>query len=88
MFWQACDECAQLGFHHIETDNTRLQIVEAYADRPSQFKEQMDKRQLTMLGFAQFAAMSDPAKKAQVSSKTCEWPISACSGWKVHYPSL
>ena len=66
MFWQACDECAQLGFHHIETDNTRLQIVEAYADRPSQFKEQMDKRRLTMLGFAQFAAMSDPAKKVQV----------------------
>jgi sugar phosphate isomerase/epimerase len=66
MFWQACDECARLGFHHVETDNTRLQIVKAYADRPSKFKEQMDKRNLTMLGFAQFSAMSDPGRRDQV----------------------
>jgi len=66
MFWEACDECAKLGFHYIETDNTRLQIVEAYAKRPEAFKEQMDKRGLTMMGFAQSSAMSDPAQREQM----------------------
>ena len=66
MFWEACDECAKLGFHYIETDNTRLQIVEAYATRPAAFKQQMDKRGLTMVGFAQSSAMSDPAQRDQV----------------------
>jgi len=66
MFWEACDECAKLGFHYIETDNTRLQIVEAYASRPAAFKEQMNQRGLTMVGFAQSSAMSDPAQREQV----------------------
>jgi inosose dehydratase len=69
MFWEACDECTKLGFHYIETDNTRLQIVEAYANRPAAFKDQMDKRGLTMVGFAQLSAMSDPAQREQVIAR-------------------
>lgn len=51
-FWRACDECATLGVHNIEVNNTFGQIVQTYDSRLSEFKEEMSKRKLRMLGFA------------------------------------
>ena len=64
-FWKVCDECSALGFRYVETDNTRLKIVQAYANRTSEFKDEMDKRGLTMLGFGQFTPFSDPARRKE-----------------------
>jgi inosose dehydratase len=62
-FWQVCDECSALGFRYVETDNTRLKIVQAYENRTSEFKDEMDKRGLTLLGLGQFTPFSDPARR-------------------------
>ena len=64
-FWEICDACSALGFHYIETDNTRLQIVEAYKDRTAEFQEEMAKRNLTMAGFVQLSFFADPAKREE-----------------------
>lgn len=62
-FWQVCDECSALGFRYVETDNTRLKIVQAYENRTSEFKDEMDRRGLTLLGLGQFTPFSDPARR-------------------------
>jgi inosose dehydratase len=64
-FWQVCDECSALGFRYVETDNTRLKIVQAYENRTSEFKDEMDKRGLTLLGLGQFTPFSDPARREE-----------------------
>jgi sugar phosphate isomerase/epimerase len=56
-FWQVCDECQQLGVHNIEINNTHRKIAEAYESRLSEFREEMSKRRLTLLGSAMYSHM-------------------------------
>ena len=60
-YWQACDECAGLGFRHIEVDNSRLKIAQAYIDRIPEYKEEMAKRQLSLVGLGMSGSFTDPA---------------------------
>jgi sugar phosphate isomerase/epimerase len=56
-FWRICDECQKLGVHHIEINNTNRKIVEAYESRIAEFREEMAKRGLTLLGSAMYSHM-------------------------------
>src|ERR1700730_11710042 len=65
-FWTACDACNGLGFHYVETNNSGVKIVQAYADRTAAFKEKRPKRNLTMMWFAVVSDMVNPNKRQQV----------------------
>lgn len=54
-FWRACDECSALGVHNIEVNTTNTQIAQSYDTRLAEFKDEMAKRNLRMLGFAMYA---------------------------------
>jgi sugar phosphate isomerase/epimerase len=54
-FWSACDECATLGIHHIEVNTTNTRVAQTYVNRLSEFKEELTKRNLKLLGLAMYA---------------------------------
>jgi sugar phosphate isomerase/epimerase len=64
-YWQACDECAGLGFRHIEVDNSRLKIAQSYIDRIPEYMEQMAKRNLSLVGLGMSGSFTDPANQTQ-----------------------
>jgi len=61
-FWSHCDEVAKLGVHHIEINNTRARIAEAYLGSTSEFQDRMSSRGLAMPGIAQFSHMDRQAE--------------------------
>jgi sugar phosphate isomerase/epimerase len=71
-FWTACDACSRLGFHYVETNNSGVKIVQAYADRTAEFKEKMSKRNLTMMAFAVVSEMVNPNKRQQVMEENLQ----------------
>jgi sugar phosphate isomerase/epimerase len=62
-YWQVCDECSALGFRHIETSNTRLQLVQAYSGRMSEFSEEMRRRKLSLPGLGMTGSFTDKAQQ-------------------------
>ncbi len=74
-FWTNCDEVSSLGFHHIEFNNTRAQIAEAYLDRVEEFKDQMARRDVHLAGLALFSRAADresPSDKHMVLGRFLE----------------
>jgi sugar phosphate isomerase/epimerase len=65
-YWNQCDELAQLGFHAMEINNTRVQIAEYYAERLPQFHQEMSKRGLTLAGLALFSRASESSNQADL----------------------
>lgn len=65
-YWANCDQVASLGVHLIEINNTRAQVVEAYASRVAEFRDEMAKRHLTMTGVALFSHMADPEQRDEL----------------------
>jgi sugar phosphate isomerase/epimerase len=65
-FWEHCTEAAELGFHYIEVNNTRLRLAETYADRIAEFQQEMAMRHLTMAGLALFSHASDREAQAEL----------------------
>lgn len=59
-FWSHCDEVAKLGVHHIEFNNTRARVAEAYIGSTSEFEDRMLSRGLVIPGIAQFSHMDRP----------------------------
>jgi len=64
-FWEHADEVSALGVHHIEFNNTRAQIAEAYLPRLSELRDGMAARRLSMPGLAQYSHMD---KQAELSA--------------------
>ena len=65
-FWQTCDECQKLGVHNIEMNNTNRKFVEAFESRIPEFREQMAKRGLTLLGSAMYSHMHLTAQRKEL----------------------
>ena len=65
-FWQTCDEVQKLGVHHIEINNTHRKVVEAYESRISEFKDEMAKRGVTLLGSAMYSHMQRTELREQL----------------------
>lgn len=53
----------------MEVNDTRLKIAETYADKVSEFKQQMEARHLTMVGLAIFSRAADPSQRDEVISR-------------------
>ena len=62
-FWSGCDEVSALGFHIIEFNNTRAEIVEAYLDHVDEFREELSRRQLALAGVALFSHIANAELK-------------------------
>jgi inosose dehydratase len=58
-FWQYCDEVSALGFHRIEFNNTRSQVVEQWSERSSEFRDELAIRNLTLSGVALFSHLAN-----------------------------
>src|SRR5438045_9059351 len=67
-FWKNCDECSQVGFHDIESSGVGIRLVDVYGPNPGQLKEELIKRQLTLIGYAHYSPMADPAKRDDLIS--------------------
>ena len=65
-FWRACDDCSRLGVHYIEVNNTYRQIMEAYESRISEFRDELAKRGLTLLGLAVYSHMHRRAERQEL----------------------
>lgn len=65
-FWSHCDDVARLGVHHIEFNNTRARVAEAYLARASEFQDRMSSRGLAISGVAQFSHMDRQAELAEI----------------------
>ncbi len=59
-FWGHADEVAAVGVHHLEFNNTRAKIAEAYASRWTELHDGMAARGLSMPGIAQYSHMDKP----------------------------
>src|SRR6185369_17448652 len=65
-FWQTCDDCQKLGVHNIEMKNTNRKFVEAYESRVPEFREEMARRGLTLLGSAMYSHMHLAAQRKEL----------------------
>jgi sugar phosphate isomerase/epimerase len=69
-YWKVCDGCADTGFRNLEVDNTRLLIAEEYVNRVSEFRDEMSKRDLRLVGLNQAFSFVDPTKRDEIGKKT------------------
>ena len=67
-FLKACDECSTLGYHYVESGGAGVRLVDVYASDPSKLKDEFDKRHLTLIGYAHYCSMADPAKRDELIS--------------------
>jgi sugar phosphate isomerase/epimerase len=65
-FWKACDDCSGLGVHYTEFNNTNRPIMEAYESRVSEFRDEMARRNLTLLGLAVYCHLHRTAELAEM----------------------
>ena len=61
-----CDECSQLGLHYLEFNTTNRRLVDAWDTRISQFRDEMAKRNLTLLGLAVYSHMHDRGRRQEL----------------------
>jgi inosose dehydratase len=64
--WRNCDECARLGIHNIEANNTVSAIVEAYSGREREFRDELEKRSLHLLELAMYGHLHDSGSLPQM----------------------
>lgn len=67
-FWKACDECSQLGYQYIESSGSGVRLVDIYKTSLSQLKEELARRKLTLIGYAHYSPMADPAQRDDLIS--------------------
>jgi sugar phosphate isomerase/epimerase len=65
-FWDHANEVAALGVRHIEFNNTRAQIAEAYRSRLSEFRDGMAARGISMPGLAQYSHMDKQSERQAI----------------------
>lgn len=65
-FWSACDECSSYGVHHIEVNTINTPVAQTYTARLGEFKDQMAKRNLRLLGLAMYAHWHLPELRGQM----------------------
>jgi sugar phosphate isomerase/epimerase len=65
-FWKNCDHAAEAGFHNIESSGAGIRLAELYDSRSQQLKEQFQKRNLGLVGYAQYSPLCDRAALKQL----------------------
>jgi inosose dehydratase len=65
-FLRICDECSQLGLRYLEFNTTNRRLVDTWDNRISQFRDEMAKRNLTLLGLAVYSHMHRPELRKEL----------------------
>jgi inosose dehydratase len=60
------DECSRMGVHYLEFNTTNRRLVDTWDNRISQFRDEMAKRSLTLLGLAVYSHMHDAARRKEL----------------------
>lgn len=63
---QICDECSRLGLHYLEFNTTNRRLVDSWESRIPQFRDEMAKRNLTILGLAVYSHMHDRTRREEL----------------------
>jgi len=66
VLWRICGECAQLGLHYLEFNTTNPRLVDTWDTRISQFRDEMAKWHLTLLGLAVYSHMHDGSRRQEL----------------------
>ncbi len=64
--WGICDECSRLGLHYLEFNTTNRRLVDSWDSRIPQFRDEMAKRNLTVLGLAVYSHMHDRNRREEL----------------------
>lgn len=65
-FWQTCDLFRELGVRRIEINNTHQKLVESYESRISEFRDEMARRDVTLIGSAMYSHMHVPELREEL----------------------
>lgn len=65
-FWKNCDDAAKVGFHNIESSGAGIRLAELYDGRAQQLKEQFQKRNMALVGYAQYSPLSNRSALKQM----------------------
>ena len=66
VFWKSCEECSHLGYHSVESSGAGVRLVDVYASRSAELKHELDKRGLTLAGYAHYSPMADPSRRDEM----------------------
>lgn len=61
-----CDECSRLGVRYLEFNTTNRGLVDSWDNRISLFRDEMAKRNITILGLAVYSRMHDRSKRDEL----------------------
>lgn len=64
--WQAFDECKELGVHYVEINNTHTKVVDNWESKIPEFRDEMSKRGLTLIGSAMYSHMHITEKRQEL----------------------
>jgi inosose dehydratase len=62
-FLKACDEMSGLGYHYVESSGGGVRLVDVYGSNPLKLKDELDRRHMTLIGYAHYCSMADPAQR-------------------------
>jgi sugar phosphate isomerase/epimerase len=65
-FWKNCANAKEAGFHNIESSGAGVRLAGRYDGRSQELKQQFDKRQLKLVGYAQYSPMSERSAAKQL----------------------
>jgi len=65
-FWKNTDNAKAAGFRNIESSGAGVRLADLYEGRSAEFKQQLEKRQLNLVGYAQYSPMSDRSAVKQL----------------------
>lgn len=65
-FWKNTENAKAAGFRNIESSGAGLRLADLYQGRAPELKQQFEKRQLKLVGYAQYSSMSDRSATAQL----------------------
>jgi sugar phosphate isomerase/epimerase len=65
-FWKNTENAKAAGFRNIESSGAGVRLADLYVGRSAEFKQQLEKRQLNLVGYAQYSPMSDRSAVKQL----------------------
>ena len=58
-FWKNTENARAAGFRNVESSGAGVRLADLYEGRSLELKQQLEKRQLNLVGYAQYSPMSD-----------------------------
>ena len=63
---RVADELAGLGIHNVETSGSGTRLVDLYAGRAGELKDEFARRKLRLIGYAQYSMMGEAVRRKEL----------------------